>query len=246
MSSGVGLYSPAVPQSSPKRRKPPPSVVGREARGGGDAAPPTPGVRADARPQTTGARSDAKQQTRAALMAAAARVFHERGLDASLDEICAAAGYTRGAFYVHFKDREDLITAVVAETNQRRLESFIARGEGALDLERTIRMFADAVRSGGFPGVGAVQLHQFLAAVARSPPVRAEQQRLVAEAKVKLAHAVREGQAAGSVRGDVKPEAVAEILLALVGGVEVLMAYGTPPDILGVARAVLRMLRPPT
>jgi TetR/AcrR family transcriptional regulator, transcriptional repressor for nem operon len=192
-----------------------------------------------------GARSDAKQQTRAALVAAAARVFHERGLDASLDEICAAARYTRGAFYVHFKDREDLITAVVAETNQQRIESFIARGEGALDLERTIRMFAEAVRTGGYPGIGAVQLHQFLAAVARSPPVRAEQQRLVAEAKAKLALAAREGQAAGSVRRDVKPEAVAEILLALVGGVEVLIAYGAPADIMGVARTVLRMIRPP-
>jgi TetR/AcrR family transcriptional repressor of nem operon len=193
----------------------------------------------------SGARSDAKQQTRAALVAAAARIFHERGLDASLDEICAAAGYTRGAFYVHFKDREDLITAVVAETNQRQIESFIARGEGALDLERTIRMFAEAVRTGGFPGVGAVQLHQFLAAVERSPPVRAEQQRLVAEAKAKLALAVREGQSGGAVRRDVKPDAVAEILLALVGGIQVLMAYGAPADVMSAARTVLRMLRPP-
>jgi TetR/AcrR family transcriptional repressor of nem operon len=192
------------------------------------------------------ARSDAKQQTRAALVAAAARVFHERGLDASLDEICASAGYTRGAFYVHFKDREDLIAAVVAETNQHRIESLIARGEGALDLERTIRMFAEAVRTGEFPGVGAVQLHQFLAAVERSPAVRAEQQRLIAEAKSNLATAAREGQLAGSVRSDVKPEAVAEILLALVGGVEMLIAYRTPADIVGLARALLRMLRPPT
>lgn len=192
------------------------------------------------------ARNDAKQQTRAALVAAAARVFHERGLDASLDDICASAGYTRGAFYVHFKDREDLIAAVVAETNQHRVESLIARGEGALDLERTIRMFAEAVRTGEFPGVGAVQLHQFLAAVERSPAVRAEQQRVIAEAKSNLAVAAREGQLAGSVRSDVKPEAVAEILLALVGGVEMLIAYRTPADIMGLARALLRMLRPPT
>src|SRR5258708_2245779 len=87
-----------------------------------------------------GTRGDAKQQTRAALVAAAGRVFHERGLDASLDEICAAAGYTRGAFYVHFKDREDLIAAVVNENNQRRIESLIASDDSELDLERTILM----------------------------------------------------------------------------------------------------------
>ena len=178
-------------------------------------------------------------------MEAAARVFHDRGLDASLDEICASAGYTRGAFYVHFKDREDLIAAVLAKTNQHRVESLIARGEGAFDLERTIRAFAEAVRSGGYPGIGAVRLHQFLAVVDRSPPIRAEQQRVVGEAKARLARSVREGQAAGSVRADVKPEAVAETLLALVGGVEVLMAYGAPADMMSVARTILRMLRPP-
>jgi AcrR family transcriptional regulator len=195
--------------------------------------------------QSQGVRSDAKQQTRAALVAAAARVFHARGLDASLDDICAEAGYTRGAFYVHFKDREDLIAAVVAETNQQRVESLLARGEEPLDLERTIRAFAEAVRTGAFPGVGAVQLHQFLAAVQRSKTVRDEQQRLIAEAKAKLAQAVREGQSAGSVRKDVKPEAVAEMLLALVHGSEVLAAYGKPADVTAVARSLLQMLRPP-
>ena len=204
-----------------------------------------PSTRDDVRSQAVGARENAKEQTRAALVAAAGRVFHEHGLDASLDEICAAAGYTRGAFYVHFKDREDLIAAVVTETNQQRVESLIAQGEEALDLERTIRGFAEAVRTGGFPGVGAVQLHQFLAAVERSPRVRAAQQETVGQAKARLALAVREGQAAGSVRDDVKPEPVAEILLALVGGVEMMLAFGTPPDVAGVARTLLRMLKPP-
>ncbi len=192
-----------------------------------------------------GVRSETKQQTRAALVEAAARVFHARGLDASLDEICAAAGYTRGAFYVHFKDREDLIAAVVAETNQQRVEALIARGEEALDLERTVRGFAEAVRSGAFPGVGAVQLHQFLAAVERSPRVKAEQQRTLTLAKSKLVLAIREGQGAGTVRADVKAEPLAEALLALVGGIEMMLAYGTPPDVAGVARTLLCMLRPP-
>jgi TetR/AcrR family transcriptional repressor of nem operon len=191
-----------------------------------------------------GARDDAKRKTRAALVAAAARVFHEQGLDASLDEICASAGYTRGAFYVHFRDREDLIAAVVAETSKHRVESFIAAGEGPLELERTILLFANAVRTGDYPGVGAVQLHQFLAAVERSEPVRLEQQRVLAQAKSRVAEATREGQRAGTVRSDVRPEAIAEILLAIVSGIEVTRAYGTTVDIMRIARSVLRMLAP--
>lgn len=192
--------------------------------------------------ESSGTRSDAKQQTRAALVEAASRVFHERGLDASLDEICAAAGYTRGAFYVHFKDREDLIAAAVGANNQRRIESLIAADEGDPDLERTILMFVEAVRTGAYPGVGAVQLHQFLAAVERSEHVRLEQLRVVAAAKVKLARAVERGQRAGSLRRDVEPNAVADILLTLVGGVDMRLADGSPIDMTAMARTLLKML----
>jgi hypothetical protein len=46
-------------------------------------------------------------------------------------------------------------------------------------------------------------------------------------------------------RGREKPEVFGEALLALVGGVEVLMAYGAPAGITAVTRTILRMLRPP-
>ena len=50
-------------------------------------------------------RDAAKKETRSALIRAALKLFHEEGFDGpSLDAICARAGYTRGAFYVHFKD----------------------------------------------------------------------------------------------------------------------------------------------
>ena len=193
-------------------------------------------------PAPSGSRNDAKQQTRAALVAAAARVFHDHGLDASLDEICAAAGYTRGAFYVHFKDREDSIAAVVSENNAMRIESLIASGGDDSDLEWMISMFAEAVRTGAYPGVGAVQLHQFLAAVARSEHVRDEELRVLAEAKTKLARAVERGQRAGTVRSDVEPDAVAVILLSVVGGIHMRIAAGAPTDAPGLARAFLTML----
>ena len=54
----------------------------------------------------------AKQETREALIQAGMDAFSEEGVDLpSLDAICARAGFTRGAFYVHFKDREDFFAA---------------------------------------------------------------------------------------------------------------------------------------
>jgi TetR/AcrR family acrAB operon transcriptional repressor len=52
-------------------------------------------------------------RTRQAIIDAASRVFHARGVArTSLDEVAAAAGVTRGAVYWHFKDKIELFFAV--------------------------------------------------------------------------------------------------------------------------------------
>jgi AcrR family transcriptional regulator len=66
-----------------------------------------------------------RQLTRDALLDAASKVFAERGFQgASLDEIAATAGYTRGAIYKHFADKEDLLHEVCVRLNARTLAEF--------------------------------------------------------------------------------------------------------------------------
>src|SRR4249920_604423 len=88
----------------------------------------------------------AKQETREALIRAGMAAFTEKGVDLpSLDAICARAGYTRGAFYVHFRDRADLLVAVVEHAMTAFMDTVIATGGAGHDLERTIDRFAAAV-----------------------------------------------------------------------------------------------------
>lgn len=47
------------------------------------------------------------------IVAIAAQVFHEKGLDAPLDEIATRADVGPGTLYRHFPSREDLIDAVI-------------------------------------------------------------------------------------------------------------------------------------
>lgn len=55
-----------------------------------------------------------RAQTRERLMAAATTVFAERGvIGASVEEICEAAGFTRGAFYSNFVDKDALVLALI-------------------------------------------------------------------------------------------------------------------------------------
>lgn len=56
-----------------------------------------------------------RERTRAKLIEAAAEVIGEKGYDrASLEEIAARAGMTRGAVYGNFKGKEELFLALVA------------------------------------------------------------------------------------------------------------------------------------
>jgi AcrR family transcriptional regulator len=59
------------------------------------------------------ARAEGKD-AREALLRAAADVFSERGFkDASVDEIAARAGYSKGALYWHFESKDDLFFALM-------------------------------------------------------------------------------------------------------------------------------------
>lgn len=56
-------------------------------------------------------------ETRERLLEAAGRVFCEKGVNsASLDDVAKAAGVTRGAIYWHFKNKSDLVDALLKRT----------------------------------------------------------------------------------------------------------------------------------
>jgi AcrR family transcriptional regulator len=68
--------------------------------------------------------------TRRKLIGAAARIFARDGFEAArLEDIAAAAGYTRGAFYANFADKEELFFAL--------LEDWI--GERVAELDALLR-----------------------------------------------------------------------------------------------------------
>ena len=79
-------------------------------------------------------RSDRKAQTRARLLEAAARVYARSGFGgATLDEVAAEAGFTKGAVYGHFGSKENLLLALMEE----HLTQQVAEQVALFDRERT-------------------------------------------------------------------------------------------------------------
>jgi AcrR family transcriptional regulator len=188
-------------------------------------------------------RDRAKQETREALVAAALALIPERGLDVSLDDICDRAGFTRGAFYVHFTDRDALLAAVMERVGGAVLDALIgATGEG-VDLPQLVRGFQVAFATGEYPltRAGGVRPYQLLDACARSPAVRGQYTALVAEAVQRLGAGLATGQKKGTIRDDVRADDLGLLLVAIVIGVQTLVDVEAPVDLGRTAGTVLRL-----
>jgi AcrR family transcriptional regulator len=93
-------------------------------------------------------RKERQATTRKRLMQAAAGVFCRKGLDrASIDDVAGDAGFTKGAFYANFRNKEELFLAMLDERfNERVQELDSAMGSGD-DPEQQLRQAgADFVR----------------------------------------------------------------------------------------------------
>ncbi|PRI11141.1 TetR/AcrR family transcriptional regulator [Leucobacter massiliensis] len=81
--------------------------------------------------------SPRRQETRSRLLDAAIEVFAEEGLQgASVESICARAGFSRGAFYSNFSSKEELFLALLQREFEQRATHLEQR---ARELEPVLR-----------------------------------------------------------------------------------------------------------
>lgn len=63
-----------------------------------------------------------RRETRARLVAAALQEFGRHGIDGtSVEQLCEAAGFTRGAFYSNFATKDDLCVAIVEDQTRQMI-----------------------------------------------------------------------------------------------------------------------------
>lgn len=83
--------------------------------------------------------------TRRALLESARRIFARDGFEACrIEDIAAASGHTRGAFYAHFSAKEDLFFAIFEQEARKRVEQvreILDRCESVEDRLSALREF---------------------------------------------------------------------------------------------------------
>ena len=83
-----------------------------------------------------------KEQTRSRILEVASRRFRREGVAAvGLAGLMQDANLTNGAFYVHFKSKENLVQEVIVDALNRRLQGMISAKEQGFGLEEAIREY---------------------------------------------------------------------------------------------------------
>lgn len=189
-------------------------------------------------------RESAKERTREALIDAAIACFSEGGIEGpSLDAICERAGCTRGAFYVHFRDRDELVVAAMEQRRGNVLAQFL--GNTDTSIHDVLAAVAQAIEAKLLPVPGAVRSGELVTAARRSAAIRECQDRLTGELVERLTERVRSDQDGGRVRRDLGARELALVLLLVEAGAELWLDLGVSLDARKVAGALGVLLEPP-
>lgn len=187
--------------------------------------------------------AERRARSRSALLESAARGLSRHGYtNLVLEEVAREAGYTRGALYHQFKDKEDLALAVIGWVNEnwtREVGEPAAQQDGPVgELLALARGHAVFCRR----DIARVVMALRLEFAGRDHPVGRETE-LIWEGGVKrCVRLINAGRRAGSIPSGPPAPAVALALLGAMEGAVIALAGHTPHDELLAARAVAGVL----
>lgn len=184
-------------------------------------------------------RSPKAERTRAELLAAARRVFAERGYEgASVGDVAAAAGYTKGAVYANFGSKEELFLELAREYTAQ--DAALASSAQTPDLRK---LFAVYPVSDERTTQTLIALEMYLYAI-RHPEARTDLAPLFGaafEGVAALVHRSATGSSSGQPTQDERDLAFALVALHSLGAIaSPLLPEGTAAATVG--RLVDRLL----
>jgi AcrR family transcriptional regulator len=159
--------------------------------------------------------------SRERLLIAAAKVFAERGFErASVDEIAAEAGLSKGSLYWNFASKDDLFEALLEEHVDRRARAILnltKEAPAGLDMSaEASRWFSELLRE---ERQLILLSHEYWSRAARDPEIRRRYAERQAKLRRELASALESrGNELGAPPFALSPTDVATAYVALMEG----------------------------
>jgi TetR/AcrR family transcriptional repressor of nem operon len=156
----------------------------------------------------------ARPNTRKAILEAGTRLFIERGFNGcSVQDITDSAGVPKGSFYNHFKSKETLAAQILTEYGKGSTDRSILTNPKVPALIRLKKHFAALNEYFSSCNDGCL-VGKFMAEVsADTPQIRDVLLSVLKIWDKQISSAIADGQEQGSIRKDLKAEALATFLI---------------------------------
>lgn len=173
-----------------------------------------------------------REETRRRLLKSAFGVFARNGYDrATVDEIVRDAGFSKGAFYVHFNSKEDLFWAMLEDRATSLQEAVLAVVSPDATLRGNIRSLLVAIfdieeQDPEWPAT----FTEFLAHAGRNPEVRDRLAAIFDDWHRFIAEMLKFSREAGQVREDLEIDLLARASIALIHGTMIQNRLAPSPE----------------
>lgn len=160
------------------------------------------------------------RETRQLLIKAAQAVFARQGYDrATVDAIVREAGFSKGAFYVHFQGKEDLFWEMLEERISRQQEAFRQAVDPSRPTDHNVRtILANVFALVREDAQWRAMFMEFGAHAMRNDRVRQRLGEMYRRWRTLIEETLRTAQETGQVRRDIDIGFMASVLMAAVEG----------------------------
>ena len=196
-------------------------------------------------PRITAARASTQRER---ILDAALTCFAREGFHAAtMQDIVAESGLSPGAIYGYFKGKTDVVMAIASERHameRRRMEHALTTGDIDTSLARLVEGFVLGLRDPQEKKWRLLAV-QLWAESLSNPRLKREALGGVTQAIEVLAPMIRKAQREGRWPAQLDPESAARVLIAILQGISLQLAWDDNIDIASFASALRIMIDPP-
>jgi AcrR family transcriptional regulator len=178
-------------------------------------------------------RDDSREQTTQRLLDAAQKLIAKKGLDAaSVEDIAAAAGYTRGAFYSNFSGKDDLFIELLRRDHEKTTAEMNALRDRSMPMDLVQSRARDIYSQMYRDNECFMNWTEARMLAARDTRFRAKLNALMAEKRAQIADFIGYFYDRVGVAPPVPPEQLAMGFMSLAEGVKLYM-LSSPAEMTG-------------